>query len=227
MKKEEIQLWDLKRIFFGDAPPEFLLETFIRTLIIYIGLLFIIRLLGKRMAGQLTITEMAVMLTLGAIVAPAMQMPDRGIIMGLFILGCIAVLQRTVTLINFKNPNSEHLTQGKVTVLVEDGVLNLAEMGKVRISHQQLFATLRESEIFNLGAVDRVYLEACGAFSIYKAEKPRAGLSVMPPNDKDLYNEQRAEKGKKTCANCGYTRNETETSPCKNCGTDEWINAIL
>jgi uncharacterized membrane protein YcaP (DUF421 family) len=151
MQKDEIQLTDIKRILVGDAPPEFLLETFIRTLIIYIGLLFIIRLLGKRMAGQLTITEMSVMLTLGAIVAPAMQIPDRGIIMGLFILACIAGLQRLVTYINFKNAKLEELTQGKMIVLVEDGVLNLNEMMNARISHQQLFATLRENEIFNLG----------------------------------------------------------------------------
>lgn len=56
---------DLKRILFGVAPPEFMLEVFIHTLIIYIALLFIVRALGKRMSGQLTIMEMAVMLTIG------------------------------------------------------------------------------------------------------------------------------------------------------------------
>src|SRR5947209_8437399 len=104
MKKEEIHLYDIKRILLRQAPAAFLLETLLRTLIVYIGLLFIIRLLGKRMAGQLTITEMAVILTLGAIVSPPMQMPDHGIVMGLFILAGIALLQRGLTYVNFKLP---------------------------------------------------------------------------------------------------------------------------
>lgn len=75
MKKEDIQPWDWQRIFLGEAPPEFLVEILIRTLIIYIALMIIVRLMGKRMGGQLTISELAVMVTLGAIVAPAMQIP--------------------------------------------------------------------------------------------------------------------------------------------------------
>src|SRR5438874_3764069 len=99
MKKDEIHLEDIKRILFGQAPPEFLLETFIRTLIIYIVLLLVIRWLGKRMSGQLTIMEMTVMLTLGAIVAVPMQMPDRGLLQGILILLCVAGLQRGVSLL--------------------------------------------------------------------------------------------------------------------------------
>ena len=225
MQKDEIQLSDVKRILLGDAPPEFMLETFIRTLIIYVGLLFIIRLLGKRMAGQLTITEMSVMLTLGAIVAPAMQMPDRGIIMGLFILLCIAGLQRGLTYFNFRHQKFEELTQGKMSVLVEDGVLNLTEMGRARITHQQLFANLREKEIFNLGSVDRVYLEACGVFSVYKTEKARSGLSLMPPDDKAVFKDQKIEKDKKSCCNCGYTTNQQNLN-CPVCQHNEWVNSI-
>jgi uncharacterized membrane protein YcaP (DUF421 family) len=88
MKKDEIHLEDIQRILFGQAPPQFLLEVFIRTVVIYISLLFIVRLLGKRMSGQLTIMEMAVMLTLGAIVSVPMQMPDRGLLQGALLLLC-------------------------------------------------------------------------------------------------------------------------------------------
>lgn len=77
MKKEEIYLEDIKRILYGLAPPEFMLEVFIRTIIIYIALLFIVRWLGKRMSGQLTIMEMAIMLVIGAVVSVPMQVPDQ------------------------------------------------------------------------------------------------------------------------------------------------------
>jgi hypothetical protein len=66
MKKYEIHLADWQRMLFGQSPPVFLLEVLIRTIIIYVFLLFVLRWLGKRMSGQLTILEMAVMLTLGS-----------------------------------------------------------------------------------------------------------------------------------------------------------------
>lgn len=55
MEKSEIRLEDINRILFGQAPPEFLLEVFLRTLIVYIVLQLIVQWLGKRMNGMLTI----------------------------------------------------------------------------------------------------------------------------------------------------------------------------
>src|SRR5688572_22437587 len=97
MGKDEIRLSDLQRLLLGDAPFEFLGEVFIRTLMLYIALLVILRLLGKRMSGQLTITEMAVMITLGAIVGSPVQIPDRGVLIAIFILICILALHRGLT----------------------------------------------------------------------------------------------------------------------------------
>src|SRR5687767_8208554 len=103
MKKEEINLWDIERLLFGRAPPEFLLEVFIRALIVYLATLVVVRLLGKRMSGQLTITEMAVMITLGAIISVPMQLPDRGILPGLLALLCALAFQRGINWLGFKN----------------------------------------------------------------------------------------------------------------------------
>jgi len=67
MKKEDIHIWDWKRILIGSAPWEFLIETFFRTLVIYIFLLQAMRLMGKRMRGQLSILELCIIVMLGAI----------------------------------------------------------------------------------------------------------------------------------------------------------------
>lgn len=67
MKKEEIHLYDIRRILFGDSPPEILLEVMMRSFILYVALMIVVRLLGKRTNSILTITERAVFITLGAI----------------------------------------------------------------------------------------------------------------------------------------------------------------
>src|ERR1700760_1914703 len=94
MDKKDIHLYDWHRILFGDAPSIFLVEVFIRTLITYFILLIAIRWLGKRMSSQLSITEMAVMLTLGAIVSVAMQVPESGVLMAITVLICTLTFEK-------------------------------------------------------------------------------------------------------------------------------------
>ncbi|WP_207429643.1 DUF421 domain-containing protein [Pedobacter sp. SYSU D00535] len=224
MKKEEIKLSDWQRILFGDAPPEFLLEVFIRTLIIYIALIVIARLLGKRMGGQLTLTETAVMITLGAIVAPAMQLPDRGVIFGIILLLCALLFQRGINLWGFNSSKFEKLSQGHSSVLVKDGVLDLEEMKKVRISRQELFAMLRHKNILNLGNVKRAYLEGCGLLSIFTNEG-RRGLSLLPDQDDEQLDGMSAAAGSQACCSCGYVAIETQEE-CHNCGSKRWTKAI-
>lgn len=233
MKKDEIYLEDIKRILYGLAPPEFMLEVFVRTIIIYIALLFIVRWLGKRMSGQLTIMEMAVMLVIGAVVSVPMQVPDRGLLQGGLLLLCIVLFQRGISWLGFKSGKIEDLTQGKVSMLIKDGILQLDEMKKVRVSHQQLYSQLRQENVFNLGAVDRVYLEAHGLFSIFQAEKPKPGLSILPPDDQEIIQTKEQAFTKEpehvellACINCGYVKPKNKPGKCEDCGQEKWINAI-
>ena len=233
MKKEEIHLSDIQRILFGQAPPAFLLEVFIRTLVIYLVLLFIVRWLGKRMSGQLTMMEMAVMLTLGAIVSVPMQMPDRGLLQGVLLLFLILLFQRGITLLGVLNSKFENITEGTSSLLVKNGVLQLEGLEESRISRQQLFAELRQQQIFNLGMVDRIYLEACGLFSVFKAPNARPGLPLYPPNDAGIFETSGPaniplpkQADALVCVSCGWVKTASQNSACDNCRHDDFIKAV-
>lgn len=216
MKKEDIKLDDIQRILIGEAPFHFALEVLLRTLIVYIGLIFILKLLGKRMTGQLTITEMAVMIMLGAIVSLPMQSPDRGILQGLLILLLTTALMRGFNYLCFKSKRAELLIQGRVNILVRDGVLDLETLKRLNISKQQLFAVLRNKKITQLGCVSRVYLEACGLFSIYE-QQPKPGLPIFPPKDSGLAGMMLDKCDAEVCSNCGTIAQATEVcNVCKN-----------
>jgi uncharacterized membrane protein YcaP (DUF421 family) len=226
MKKYEIHLADWQRILFGQAPPMFQLEVFLRTLIVYIFLLFVLRWLGKRMSGQLTILEMAVMLTLGAIVSVGMQVPDRGITLSMFVLFCTLAFQRGLSQLGIRYARMEELTQGTISTLLKDGVIDLDEMRRCRISRQQLFAELRSKGIYNLGEVRRVYLEACGLFTTVKMQNPGPGLPTLPPGDKGILRLLN-DTGNMACCSCGNPgTGEASNEPCKRCGADDWTIAV-
>ncbi|HEY0742788.1 MAG TPA: hypothetical protein VGD40_15065 [Chryseosolibacter sp.] len=66
MKPEQIYLWDWERILLGEVPPAFLLEIVLRIIVVYLILTVAMRILGKRMAAQLTRNELAAMVSLAA-----------------------------------------------------------------------------------------------------------------------------------------------------------------
>jgi uncharacterized membrane protein YcaP (DUF421 family) len=222
-----LEITDWYRLLIGETPVIYMLEVILRTLIIYFFLQVILRLMGKRMTGQLTVSEMAVMVTLGAIIAAPMQLPDRGLVHGIIILFCALAFHRGINYLGLKSSKIEKNVQGEETVLIKDGVLQLSEMRKVRISHQQIYAALRNAEIYNLGSVERAYLEACGLISLFMFIEPRYGLSIVPPEDNiDDEESEINKKITKVCQNCGLIVNAHCTNGPDAVGCNhEWIRA--
>jgi len=190
MKKQEIHFDDLNRWLFGEAPPVFMIEVFIRTLLIYTILIIVVRLMGKRMAGQTTLNEVTVMITLGAIVSPVMQLPDRALLFAVLVLCCTYLYQRMINWWSFKNEKAEHLTQGKLSLLVKDGRMVKEGLRKSRIPDEQIYAILRERSIYDLAKVERIYLEACGLFSVYETTAEEVHNPIYPISDKLIREEQ-------------------------------------
>jgi uncharacterized membrane protein YcaP (DUF421 family) len=228
MNKEEIQISDWERILIGNNPWGFMVEVFFRTLIIYFGLMIVMRLLGKRMNAQLTITDLAVMLTMGAIASVPMQAFDRGLLPGVVLLFAILLLHQGQTLLTYKKRKIEILTQGKVTLVIKDGVIDPARLKKMHISKEQIFSLLRSKGVRHLGQVKRLYSEADGPFSLFRLKETRPGLSVFPRSDKTLPPDKKELPDHKACFYCGNVieRSDDYPTPCGNCGNRDWVPAI-
>ena len=224
MDKEDIKLSDWQRILLGNAPVEFMAEVAVRTIIIFILLLICVKLMGKRMSAKLTITELAVMLTLGAIVSVPMQIPERGLLLGVLTLLCAYTFQRGFNWLAVRNHRIEHISQGFADIVVEDGLVKLDKLASNRVSVNQLFSSLRQDKIENLGSIERVYMEAGGAFSIYKFDQPKPGLPLLPAFEK-ISDFQHEKAGWQSCTTCGYTR-EIEDRECPNCHFNKWMHTV-
>ncbi|HEX9980965.1 MAG TPA: YetF domain-containing protein [Flavobacterium sp.] len=224
MKK--IEAFELDRMLFGEAPPEFMIEVFFRGLALYLFMLFIVRFLGKRMAGEVTIAQMVLMIMLGGTLTIAMQVPEGGTLVGFVALGMAFVLERGFSYLNMVYPTVEKMSQGMEQVLIKDGILQISNMKSLRLTHRQLYGALRNRQIKQLGEVERMYLEPNGTFSIYRFEKDiPPGLPVFPPQDRKILEEQEKPAGIKACKNCGHTAKEEQY--CSICNENEWTNAIL
>jgi uncharacterized membrane protein YcaP (DUF421 family) len=226
--QQDLRQFDLHRLIVGENPGWFMFEVIVRSLLVYIILMLAMRVMGKRVAGQMSISELAVIVTLGAAVGVPMQVPDRGMLPALLIL-CVAVaFQRGFAIWGFKDNRVETVVHGAVNVLVQDGRILLDQARATALSGDRLFAMLRLRGIEHLGQVRRVFLETSGDISVYQFPKQRPGLSILPRFDEQLRASLKPVAGLFACANCGAVRqaNERPENECEYCENCEWTDAV-
>jgi uncharacterized membrane protein YcaP (DUF421 family) len=226
--------FDLQRIFLGDAPPWFLLEIVLRTTLLYLYTLLLLRLLGKRGVRQLTFFEFAIILALGSAVGDPMFYEDVPLLHGAVVVTVIVLIQRTIAVITEKNKTLEVLFESSPRRLIKDGVLELGALDEEKLSKDEVLSRLREEGLRHLGEVERAYLEPSGNISVWKAEanKIKPGLTVMPDEDPDYpirYETGNAVPEDKVyaCQGCGRAKEfkQGETFTICECGSKNWLEA--
>lgn len=217
-------LGTLQRLLMGDAPWIFLVEILVRTVAIYIVLFIVMRLMGKRMAAQLSISEMAVMLTLGAAIGVPLQTPAQGLLPAAVLLVSALFFQRGLSYAAYRQRRVEIATQGDVTLLLKDGRLLLPNLGKAGLSIARVHSTLRAMDVQHLGELRRVYLEATGDFTLIKFRTPRVGFWIMPTPDEDLVLKTEA-GGSLACTQCGYVTVQKNPEVCPHCNCSQWLTS--
>jgi maltose alpha-D-glucosyltransferase / alpha-amylase len=226
MQSWEIHWNDWVRILLGNMPPEFFVEVVIRVAFIYVLVIFCIRLMGKRMASQLSRNELVAISSLAASIGIPIQTPDRGLLPALLVAMIVVAAQRIVAARLSQNERFERQTQGKISILVDDCCLNVQEMMRVRIGRQEIFARLRALRVKHLGQVKRLYFEAKGDFTLVRNPEAAPGLTVLPAEDEEFRKAQRYSQEEYVCKNCGR-RTMTIDTPCKNCASGEFERPMV
>jgi len=228
MSKEDIDITDVTRILFGEVPAEFFIEVLIRLVFIFILALIAMRLMGKRMAAQLSRNELASLVALAAAIGVSVQDPERGLLPSVVIALVIVLVSRFISFMAYRKRGFEKISQGEVSILIENAMLQLQTMEKEKISKEKIFAVLRSKELKNLGGVKRLYMEAGGDFSLVKQNPPKPGLTLVPEWDHDLLKEQEQADHLKVCGSCGYLQegNFNKEQSCPHCKKKEWTNAV-
>ena len=222
-------LTDYLRILMGDVPWSFLLEAAIRLVLLYTLLLTGLRLMGKRMAGQVSRTELAALVSLAAAIGIPILSADRGLLAPLVIASAVVAGQRLVAHLAARRPGVEHALQGTLVTVAADGVLQLPVMEQVVLSQERLFAQLRSKSLEHLGQVHRLYMEANGTFSLVEADPPGPGLSLLPGWDEDFRRQQPNAPDTFACLACGQLAPAAQApaTACPTCGARTWEPAVL
>ena len=184
---QDVQPFELGRMLFGDITPLFMLEILFRTVVIFLWLLFLLRLSGQRSVAELGPLELAIVIALGSAAGDPMFYPEVPLVHAMLVLALVLGLHRLLIYLILKNEQIETAVEGTQIELVRNGVLNLQTMQQANLSREDVFEYLRNHSVRQLGEVQRAYLEQKGTVSVYcwPPDKIRAGLAVVPPWDID------------------------------------------
>jgi uncharacterized membrane protein YcaP (DUF421 family) len=145
----------------------------IRTVVVFIGLMVLLRLSGKRQVGQLGAIEFVIMLLISEVVQNAMIGGDNSLTAGLLSAAILIAMGALVSLLSFRSSTMSRLLEGGPTRLVHDGRVIRAHMNRERLSNTDLKILLRKNGVDDFRTIDEVILEADGSLSITrKGEEP-------------------------------------------------------
>lgn len=166
-----------KIIFFeeNDARKKFnreniMLITFIRSIILYILVLVVMRLMGKREIGQLQPFELAIAIMIADLATIPMSELGIPIINGIVPILGLLVMHLFISFINLKSIKIRGWICGKPTILIYRGRIDEANMIKERFTINELQERLRANNINDISDVEYAILETSGQISVI--EKP-------------------------------------------------------
>ena len=175
---------EFDRIFLGDLTVELVLEIVLRTAVMYLYTLALVRVLGKRGLGQLSPFELVIIVALGSAVGDPMFYADVPLAHGIIVITAVVALERVLVKLTERNKGVERLIESIPVLLVRDGVLLAEALDQEDLSKNEVFMGLRQQGVEFLGEVRRAYLEPSGQISVFKEKTPvTMGISVLPVED--------------------------------------------
>ena len=161
-----------------------MLITFIRSIILYVIILIVMRLMGKREIGQLQPFELVISIMIADLAA--IPMTDTGIPIQNGIIPILGLLfmHLIISLINMKSIYAREIICGKPRILIYRGKIKEQALIKERITINELEERLRSANVVSLGDVEYAILETSGQLTVLQKPDKRnttpADFNIMP-----------------------------------------------
>jgi uncharacterized membrane protein YcaP (DUF421 family) len=161
-----------------------LLYTALRASFVYVFLLIVVRLLGKREIGNHTAFDLIVALILGEVVDEIIY-GDVTILQGVTAIVVVAIWHVVNSWASFKSEIIDRITGAPPTVLVRNGEIQRKNLAKERFNEDELLSELRMMGVDDVKEVKQATLEPNGKVSVIQEDwaKPvqRQDLTELKP----------------------------------------------
>lgn len=150
-----------------------MLVIFVRSILIYIIVLVVMRLMGKREIGQLQPFELAISIMIADLATMPMSNSGIPITNGIIPILGLLVMHLIISVSNLKSTKIRQLICGKPSLLIYRGKINEKMLRKERFTINELQERLRDNDIMNLGDVEYAILETSGQINVIQKPNKR------------------------------------------------------
>lgn len=161
-----------------------MLTTFLRSVILYLVVLIVMRLMGKREISQFQPFELAISIMISELAS--IPMTDVGIPLSNGIIPILGLLlmHLLISFLNIKSTKVRELICGKPTILIFQGKIDEKALKKERFTLNDLEEKLRNNNINDIGDVEYAILETTGDVSVIQKSNKRTTIpedfNIMP-----------------------------------------------
>lgn len=143
---------------------------FLRTVLIYFVVFIMLRIMGKREIGKLSLFDLVISIMIAEIAVFVLEDSSKPLITGLVPMLTLVLIQLGVAYLTLKNESIRRLFDGKPSVLINKGNLDREEMKKQRYNLDDLIVQLRQQRVMNVGDVEFAILEPSGKLSVFEKQ---------------------------------------------------------
>lgn len=153
-----------------------MLITFFRAIVLYILVLVVMRLMGKREIGQLQPFELAISIMIADLATLPMAETGVPISNGIIPMLGLLVMHLIISMLNIKSTKAREIICGKPAILIYRGKIDEKALKKERFTINELEERLRDNNIFNIGDVEYAILETSGQVTVIPKPNKRPAI---------------------------------------------------
>ena len=150
-----------------------MLIIFIRSILLYIIVLVVMRLMGKREIGQLQPFELAISIMIADLASTPMADTGIPITNGIIPILALLVMHLIISALNIKSIKAREILCGKPSILIYRGKINEKNLKKERFTINELEERLRGNNVVNIGDVEYAILETSGQITVIQKPNKR------------------------------------------------------
>lgn len=139
-----------------------------RTLISYFFVIILLKFMGKREIGQLSLFDLLILLTIADIMVVSIENFETNFFYSLIPMLFLAVIQRIIAVISLKIKKFRQVIDGDVTLILYNGKFILENMKRERYNLDDFMQQLRITGNANIADIEYAILESSGKLSVFK-----------------------------------------------------------
>ncbi|WP_206459735.1 DUF421 domain-containing protein [Anaerovorax sp. IOR16] len=145
----------------------------IRTFILYLVVLFVLRVMGKGELSKMDPFQMVILFMIAELASLPIESPDVSLLNGVTALFSLLFLQVLISVLSLKSERFKKIITGTPSILIDKGALDLREMKRLRISIDDLVEQLRLKNYPSIADLDYAVLEVNGDLSVIPTPNKR------------------------------------------------------